>query len=278
MVSGIPLPYPPLIADTPPMTPELGEPPQIYRETIPDTPRTPRKPKHPRHAALPSERANSTLLRFELQAPNPLETPTLKIHVTNRQRTFTKARRRLWSREYEPLEFLDLDPPPPKRLQSQQQNGTTAKKASDHYSDSTDADDEMEGGSHMHRQYERFVLSPPHSPPARAPAHPPAVSSRLTHTHAHSHAHGRDHESGKTSKEQTKAVKTCASCKTKKTPLWRDSEDGTPYCNACGIRYKKYRIRCSICLYIPRKDEKIISGNSCWICGSRLVHCRVSGR
>lgn len=71
-------------------------------------------------------------------------------------------------------------------------------------------------------------------------------------------------------------VKTCASCKTKKTPLWRDSEDGTPYCNACGIRYKKYRIRCSNCLYIPRKDEKL--GNCCCLCGQRLVHCRVGGR
>ncbi|RXM93766.1 GATA-type zinc finger protein 1 [Acipenser ruthenus] len=30
--------------------------------------------------------------------------------------------------------------------------------------------------------------------------------------------------------------KCCASCNTKKTPLWRDAEDGTPLCNACGIR------------------------------------------
>ena len=56
-------------------------------------------------------------------------------------------------------------------------------------------------------------------------------------------------------------VKVCASYKTKKTPLWRDAEDGTPYCNACGIRFKKYRICCPICSYIPRKDEKF--GNSC---------------
>ena len=64
--------------------------------------------------------------------------------------------------------------------------------------------------------------------------------------------------------------KVCASCKTKKTPLWRDSEDGTPYCNACGIRFKKYRICCPICSYIPRKDEKI--GNVCCHCGSSLFH------
>ncbi|GBO37987.1 hypothetical protein AVEN_206096-1, partial [Araneus ventricosus] len=30
--------------------------------------------------------------------------------------------------------------------------------------------------------------------------------------------------------------KHCASCSVKKTPLWRDAEDGTPLCNACGIR------------------------------------------
>ena len=30
--------------------------------------------------------------------------------------------------------------------------------------------------------------------------------------------------------------KQCASCGTKKTPLWRDAEDGTSLCNACGIR------------------------------------------
>ena len=64
--------------------------------------------------------------------------------------------------------------------------------------------------------------------------------------------------------------KVCASCKTKKTPLWRDSEDGTPYCNACGIRFKKYKICCPICSYIPRKDENF--GNICCHCGSSLFH------
>ena len=33
-------------------------------------------------------------------------------------------------------------------------------------------------------------------------------------------------------------VKTCVLCKTTKTPLWRDAVDGTPYCNACGIRLR----------------------------------------
>lgn len=76
----------------------------------------------------------------------------------------------------------------------------------------------------------------------------------------------------KCSRNSTKS-KTCASCHTKKTPLWRDADDGTPYCNACGIRFKKYRIRCPTCLYVPRKDEKT-SDNSCYMCGFQLVRCR----
>ena len=83
----------------------------------------------------------------------------------------------------------------------------------------------------------------------------PVVDSRLKHSRV------------------VQRVKVCASCKTKKTPLWRDAEDGTPYCNACGIRFKKYRICCPVCSYIPRKDEKF--GNSCCRCGSNLLHCKL---
>ncbi|XP_074836484.1 GATA-type zinc finger protein 1 [Carettochelys insculpta] len=62
--------------------------------------------------------------------------------------------------------------------------------------------------------------------------------------------------------------KCCASCQTKKTPLWRVAEDGTPLCNACGIRYKKYRVRCFRCWNIPRKSGK--SYSRCSNCGDRL--------
>ncbi|XP_072847646.2 GATA-type zinc finger protein 1 [Pogona vitticeps] len=62
--------------------------------------------------------------------------------------------------------------------------------------------------------------------------------------------------------------KRCASCKTRKTPLWRDAEDGTPLCNACGIRYKKYRIRCFRCWNIPKHGGKPYS--HCSNCGGRL--------
>ncbi|KJE92966.1 hypothetical protein CAOG_03836 [Capsaspora owczarzaki ATCC 30864] len=49
--------------------------------------------------------------------------------------------------------------------------------------------------------------------------------------------------------------KECASCGTRKTPMWRDDADGVPLCNACGIRYKKNKSKCSACNYIPRKDD-----------------------
>ncbi|KAE8300042.1 GATA-type zinc finger protein 1 GATA-like protein 1 [Larimichthys crocea] len=60
--------------------------------------------------------------------------------------------------------------------------------------------------------------------------------------------------------------KVCASCCTRKTPMWRDAEDGTPLCNACGIRYKKYRVRCVNCWHIPRKEGN--SNSCCLKCGN----------
>ncbi|XP_068583502.1 GATA-type zinc finger protein 1 isoform X1 [Cebidichthys violaceus] len=60
--------------------------------------------------------------------------------------------------------------------------------------------------------------------------------------------------------------KACASCCTRKTPMWRDAEDGTPLCNACGIRYKKYRVRCVKCWHIPRKEGN--SNSRCLKCGN----------
>nr|XP_057943507.1 GATA-type zinc finger protein 1 isoform X2 [Doryrhamphus excisus] len=64
----------------------------------------------------------------------------------------------------------------------------------------------------------------------------------------------------------TSRIKMCASCCTRKTPMWRDAEDGTPLCNACGIRYKKYRVRCNNCWHIPRKESN--SSSHCLKCGN----------
>ncbi|KAL1415001.1 hypothetical protein MTO96_007004 [Rhipicephalus appendiculatus] len=62
--------------------------------------------------------------------------------------------------------------------------------------------------------------------------------------------------------------KQCASCATKLTPLWRDAEDGTPLCNACGIRYKKYKVRCTRCWHVPMRNDNTRSG--CKECGGTL--------
>ncbi|XP_046714860.1 GATA-type zinc finger protein 1 [Silurus meridionalis] len=70
--------------------------------------------------------------------------------------------------------------------------------------------------------------------------------------------------------------KICASCCTRKTPLWRDAEDGTPLCNACGIRYKKYRVRCLQCWNIPRKEAS--SNSKCLKCGDLLQPASQSKR
>ncbi|KAM8842083.1 GATA-type zinc finger protein 1 isoform 1-T2 [Synchiropus picturatus] len=66
----------------------------------------------------------------------------------------------------------------------------------------------------------------------------------------------------------TRGGKVCASCCTKKTPMWRDADDGTPLCNACGIRYKKYRVRCGNCWHIPRKENN--SNSCCLKCGTSV--------
>jgi len=49
----------------------------------------------------------------------------------------------------------------------------------------------------------------------------------------------------------------CASCHTDKTPYWRDSwNQGFILCNACGLRYSKFKRRCRECNYVPRKEDK----------------------
>lgn len=73
-----------------------------------------------------------------------------------------------------------------------------------------------------------------------------------------------------------KLNKKCASCGTLKTPLWREAEDGTPLCNACGIRFKKYRVRCLRCGYIPKKEEK--ASSQCTSCRSFFDRVPVNRR
>uniref|UniRef100_A0A672GDS6 Zinc finger GATA like protein 1 n=1 Tax=Salarias fasciatus TaxID=181472 RepID=A0A672GDS6_SALFA len=78
------------------------------------------------------------------------------------------------------------------------------------------------------------------------------------------------------SSEEESESKVCASCCTRKTPMWRDAEDGTPLCNACGIRYKKYRVRCVNCWHIPRKEGN--SSSHCLKCGNFVKPTSQGGR
>lgn len=55
----------------------------------------------------------------------------------------------------------------------------------------------------------------------------------------------------------TSKRRRCESCGTRKTPYWRDGwESGILLCNACGIRFHKYRKLCGICKCVAKKDEK----------------------
>lgn len=62
----------------------------------------------------------------------------------------------------------------------------------------------------------------------------------------------------------------CASCNTDKTPYWRDSwNQGFILCNACGLRYSKFKRRCVNCNYVPRKEDK--NQRQCSQCGGPWV-------
>lgn len=59
----------------------------------------------------------------------------------------------------------------------------------------------------------------------------------------------------------------CGSCKSSKTPYWRDSwSKSFILCNACGLRYAKFKRYCNECSYVPRKDDK--SASCCTQCSS----------
>lgn len=254
------------LPETPPLTPGL--------ECC--MPRTPRKPLNPRQTVPSVDRSTSAIISFKMVQNGSELSPSLKItSVAPLKRRISTARRRLWVQQGQTCEPFTLDSLDTKVevLKDYHHHPQTTP-----YLDGGDADDEMEGNSPV------SCCSPPYSPgyedAASETAAKPASSSYPYSTLNKEKRLGQFLNSPKnrvTTPTTTTKTKTCASCKTKKTPLWRDSEDGTPYCNACGIRFKKYRFRCSSCSYIPRKDEREVS-KLCCVCGSRLVHCKISGR
>lgn len=297
--------------DSPPLTPALDDDATPTTSTFTSTatttinftpsalitPRTPRKPAHPFHSAS-INREKSAIISFKMvqECGRNRISPSLHIisSTPSRQRASvsTSVRRRLWVLPGEVCESFMLESHTPRHyrhhggnncLSREELKDTLPPKSAALYGDGIEADDEMDGNS------PESSVSPPYSPgyhetTSEAAAKP--SSSSYPHPHHHTH-HQHLLQAAKVKRGYAQHIspkvksshksKTCASCKTKKTPLWRDSEDGIPYCNACGIRFKKYRVRCSSCLYIPRKDEREVSKNCCH-CGSLFIHCKFHGR
>ena len=66
-------------------------------------------------------------------------------------------------------------------------------------------------------------------------------------------------------KQTSCGERCCASCGATKTPYWRDAwGENISLCNACGLRYAKFKKRCSSCHYVPRKEDK--NGRCCSQC------------
>ena len=248
------------LISTPPQTPNPDE--QLQPGFTAPTLRTPRKLQYPQKSTSSESKRDSVIVSFKLICKENQGVPSLSISTTAVAGSrLSRVKRRLFTSDYDSFEGSDSDVREHKvpRLSGLSLNRVRKSKCSPAHTDmdGTDADDEMEQAA-----FSTNYLSPPYSPMA---------------TEENSTAETSPNDNMQTQRRASSAlvtpkVKTCASCKTKKTPLWRDSDDGTPYCNACGIRFKKYHVRCSACYYIPRKDEKI--NNSCCLCGSRLVHCR----
>ncbi|PIA17965.1 hypothetical protein COEREDRAFT_80265 [Coemansia reversa NRRL 1564] len=57
--------------------------------------------------------------------------------------------------------------------------------------------------------------------------------------------------------------RSCASCGASSTPCWRPGLiDSKTLCNLCGLRYKKGKVYCAACSYVPTKTEIATGGAS----------------
>lgn len=61
----------------------------------------------------------------------------------------------------------------------------------------------------------------------------------------------------KARKNASGSPRLCISCGATKTPYWREAwSSSVLLCNACGLRYSKFKRRCLDCSYVPRKEDK----------------------
>lgn len=226
--------------------------------------RTPRKPSNPQRTPVHEDKEGSAMICFKfIESKEDEKTPELNITsvfpVSMPMRS--RAKRRLWGGDSEPLTYINLDIKQ-KRSQPELSMAKATTKCTPYLSqsDKSDYEDESKDIHITHKSYCNSVRT---------------VHQRTERNEYHLMGGETKQYSQKSSRSAGSKSKVCASCSTRKTPLWRDSDDGTPYCNACGIRFKKYRVRCSVCLYIPRKDEK--TNNCCYLCGAQLVRYRFNG-
>ncbi|KAJ2701538.1 DNA-binding transcription repressor [Coemansia sp. IMI 209128] len=73
--------------------------------------------------------------------------------------------------------------------------------------------------------------------------------------------------------------RSCASCGASSTPCWRPGLiDSMTLCNLCGLRYKKGKVYCAACSYVPTKTEIATGGASiCRRCSSSIHMPNVIG-
>ncbi|KAK9712269.1 DNA-binding transcription repressor [Basidiobolus ranarum] len=87
---------------------------------------------------------------------------------------------------------------------------------------------------------------------------------------AHSHELSSSKRSPSGSPGAANPKKCCASCAVKHTPCWRPGwSEHIPLCNSCGLRYRKTKIYCHNCLYIPLRTE-LNSSSECRKCFQKL--------
>ncbi|KAJ2829765.1 DNA-binding transcription repressor [Coemansia sp. 'formosensis'] len=116
--------------------------------------------------------------------------------------------------------------------------------------------DRRSGSPLAHPYYHHHQRFHPHPQPKRAGLPPPPGSEH--HHHAGASFGG--------------SKRSCASCGASSTPCWRPGLiDSMTLCNLCGLRYKKGKVYCAACSYVPTKTEIATGGASiCRRCSSSI--------
>ncbi|KAJ1772344.1 DNA-binding transcription repressor [Coemansia sp. RSA 1843] len=106
--------------------------------------------------------------------------------------------------------------------------------------------------------------------PSKSPSAPQA--KRTAHGHQPFHRH-QSPAAASIPTSSGSGRRSCASCGANSTPCWRPGLiDKVTLCNQCGLRYKKGKVYCPTCSYVPTKTEIATGGAlECKRCMSRIV-------